>query len=90
MVSAVRSPLAFVALLWLAFFYGEAVAWLSFLRGPDEESTAALIVGQSILDGVSTLIWTAYMVRSGRVKATFRERYRPSVPVAEPAVGHIV
>jgi hypothetical protein len=79
------APLAFVILTWFGYLYGEAVVRLVFAGGLDEESTRAQIFAQSIRDGVSTLLWTIYMLRSRRVRATFRERYRRSVPVAEPA-----
>ncbi len=76
------APRAFIISNWAGVVYGAGVvAWVAF-AGLDENASPARDIGAAVRDVIGTTIWTAYMLRSDRVKATFRRRSKQNTPAA--------
>ena len=73
------APALFIAVAWLTVVYSIGLdAWTANTRSP--EASVAFVVGYGLGSSypaiAGALLWTIYMNRSQRVRATFVERYR--------------
>lgn len=80
-------PAVFVAVAWAGVAFWTAVTAWSLLSGLDTETRADAFGREATRDVIGTLIWTAYMLSSKRVAATFTRRYRGTATEARPAVA---
>ena len=67
------APTLWIAMLWTLIVYCYVTYGYTAALGPDDESTGALKL-EIARDVFASLLWTLYMVRSKRVKATFVRR----------------
>jgi hypothetical protein len=70
------APAVYIALLWISTVVFTIVVIWSVAAGFDTETQAIDVSGDLVGDVFNAMIWTAYMVSSRRVKATFVRRYR--------------
>lgn len=68
------APYFFVAVLWLRAIFKLTVETWSIASGMPHETTLSMALGMAIRSGIAGVLWTAYMIKSRRVKATFRNR----------------
>jgi transglutaminase-like putative cysteine protease len=73
------APRAFIITSWFAMVYGTGVGAWAIFAGLDQETKPAFVVGELTWDFIVTAIWTVYMLRSERVKATFQTRAKPLI-----------
>ena len=70
------APAFFIALQWISTVVFTLVVLWSVAAGFDTETQAVEVSGDLVRDAFGATIWTAYMLSSRRVKATFVRRYR--------------
>jgi hypothetical protein len=83
------APRFFAALAWFAALFGSAATVWAFSSGFNKDLTSGDLAGDLGRTVTSALVWTLYMIRSNRVKATFVRRRVPreaaDVPPLAPA-----
>jgi hypothetical protein len=79
------APVAFIAINWATLMHLTIVASLMLIVGLDEETKPAEFVVDTIRDIAMAGVWTAYMLRAQRARATFRQRLVAPVAIYEPA-----
>ena len=67
-------PMAYVMFMWAATITGAAVIAYVGLSGLDESFSLPGLAGTVVRDLVVASVWTRYMFKSARVRATFRTR----------------
>jgi hypothetical protein len=67
-------PATFVGFMWVMTITSAAVITYLGLAGLDDESSLPNLVRSVSRDMIGAVVWTMYMLRSARVKATFRVR----------------
>ncbi len=68
------APAAFIAVNWFSVAYSTAVLASVNLSGLDPHSTTEHTAEEAIRSCISVVLWTVYMLKSRRVKATFNTR----------------
>jgi hypothetical protein len=68
------APAAFIAVSWLVFLYYLALIAAVVQSGVDVGTTRSTLVAEAVRGTLGTALWTAYMLKSQRVKATFVSR----------------
>jgi hypothetical protein len=79
------APKAFIAMIWFAALLDIMIAVGAVLFGVDRETSPARLTAEMVPGLFANFIWTAYMLVSQRVRATFVERL-PGVQVL-PAIA---
>lgn len=77
-------PAVYIGALWLLLAADVAIAAIMAIKFGSNSQTAVATTAASIRAFVMAVIWTTYMLRSQRVRATFT---RAAVPVPEVAAG---
>jgi hypothetical protein len=78
------APAAFIAVSWLSFLYGLTLMAAVMQSGLDAGTTPLTLVAEAVRGTLGTALWTAYMLKSQRVKATFVSR-APATAFAQAA-----
>lgn len=78
------APKFFIAFSWGGIAFGIAVIAWTTVAGLDDETVTPRFVGETLREILVTGLWTAYMLLSRRVQATFVRRLRRSK--AHPAM----
>jgi hypothetical protein len=77
-------PLVYIGALWLVLVADIAIAVVLAIKFGSNSQLATATIADSIRASLMALIWTVYMRRSQRVRATFT---RTAVPVPDAATG---
>jgi transglutaminase-like putative cysteine protease len=67
-------PMTYVTVMWVTTITTGAMLAYIGLTGLDKGFTLPKLAGQAAVDGLFAALWTMYMFRSMRVRATFRAR----------------
>ncbi len=79
------APKFFIATSWGGIAFGIAVIAWAAVSGLNDETVTPRFVGETLREILVTVLWTAYMLQSRRVKNTFVKRLRR--PKAQPAIA---
>jgi len=75
--------LSWIALAWSVLVFGIAIGWVAGVLFGETAVERFEAEADSVQGLVSTALWTAYMLRSKRVRATFTRRYSVSANVLQ-------
>jgi hypothetical protein len=80
-------PRFYIAMTWIMLVFGTALGAWAIMMGLDTETPWARLIGETTRDVLVSAVWTAYMLSSRRVAATFVRRHAThSVAPASAAV----
>jgi hypothetical protein len=82
------APALYISIAWATVGLGVLVGYLLIEAGLDTETPKAKFFTETVRDTLGTLIWTLYMLRSQRVKATFVNRL-PFAAAEAPGEGFL-
>ena len=80
-------PRVFVASLWIVSIVASGVLALQGLTGFQKDFSLGGFFATFARDMIGVVVWTAYMLQSKRVRATFRVRRADGRPSGNPAPG---
>jgi hypothetical protein len=76
-------PMTYVTVMWVTTITTGAMLAYIGLAGLDKGFTLPKFAGQAAVDGLFAALWTMYLFRSMRVRATFRARLSSMVTDAQ-------